>query len=89
MNHPGPTHVMHGDDDQIVPIGDFALLSVKLLRKGTLKVSASRREGSARLCDGRRSPGESTFRHVIPQRKEDHHEPGFESELSGKRTPGC
>src|SRR5213596_3089559 len=33
-----PTLVMHGDDDQIVPITDSALLSAKLLRKGTLKV---------------------------------------------------
>jgi non-heme chloroperoxidase len=33
-----PTLVMHGDDDQVVPIADSALLSVKLLKKGTLKV---------------------------------------------------
>ncbi len=33
-----PVLVMHGDDDQIVPIADSALLSVKLLKKGTLKV---------------------------------------------------
>lgn len=33
-----PTLVMHGDDDQIVPIADSALLAVKLLSKGTLKV---------------------------------------------------
>jgi non-heme chloroperoxidase len=33
-----PTLVMHGDDDQIVPIADSALLTVKLLKKGTLKV---------------------------------------------------
>jgi non-heme chloroperoxidase len=33
-----PTLVMHGDDDQIVPIAASALLSVKLLKKGTLKV---------------------------------------------------
>jgi non-heme chloroperoxidase len=33
-----PTLVMHGDDDQIVPIADAALLSIKLLKKGTLKV---------------------------------------------------
>jgi non-heme chloroperoxidase len=33
-----PTLVMHGDDDQIVPIADSALLSSKLLRNGTLKV---------------------------------------------------
>ncbi|TDR85239.1 alpha/beta fold hydrolase [Enterovirga rhinocerotis] len=33
-----PTLVMHGDDDQIVPIADSALKSVKLLRNGTLKI---------------------------------------------------
>ncbi|WP_037076459.1 alpha/beta fold hydrolase [Neorhizobium vignae] len=33
-----PVLVMHGDDDQIVPIADSALLAVKLLKKGTLKV---------------------------------------------------
>jgi len=33
-----PTLVMHGDDDQIVPIADSALLSAKLLKHGTLKV---------------------------------------------------
>ena len=35
-----PTLVMHGDDDQIVPIADSALLSMKFLRHGTLKVYA-------------------------------------------------
>ena len=29
---------MHGDDDQIVPIADSALLSIGLLKNGTLKV---------------------------------------------------
>ncbi|MGA0597717.1 alpha/beta fold hydrolase [Enterovirga sp. CN4-39] len=33
-----PTFVVHGDDDQIVPIADSALLSIKLLKSGTLKV---------------------------------------------------
>jgi non-heme chloroperoxidase len=33
-----PALVMHGDDDQIVPIADAALLSAKLLKKSTLKV---------------------------------------------------
>lgn len=33
-----PTLVMHGDDDQIVPIADSALLSSKLLKNSTLKV---------------------------------------------------
>lgn len=33
-----PTLVMHGSDDQVVPIDDSAKLSVKLLKNGTLKV---------------------------------------------------
>jgi non-heme chloroperoxidase len=33
-----PTLVLHGDDDQIVPIGDSALLSSKIIKKATLKV---------------------------------------------------
>ena len=33
-----PTLVMHGDDDQIVPIGASAMLSAKLLKQPTLKV---------------------------------------------------
>ncbi len=32
-----PTLVLHGEDDQIVPIDDSARLSVKLLKNGTLK----------------------------------------------------
>ena len=33
-----PTLVMHGDDDQVVPYKDAAMLSVKLLKRGTLKI---------------------------------------------------
>jgi non-heme chloroperoxidase len=33
-----PTLVLHGDDDQIVPIADSALLSSKLIKDATLKV---------------------------------------------------
>ena len=33
-----PTLVIHGDDDQVVPIADSAELAIKLLRHGTLKV---------------------------------------------------
>ena len=33
-----PTLVLHGDDDQIVPIADAALKAIKLLKNGTLKV---------------------------------------------------
>jgi non-heme chloroperoxidase len=33
-----PTLIVHGDDDQIVPIADSAMLSSKLVRNATLKV---------------------------------------------------
>ena len=33
-----PVLVMHGDDDQVVPIADSALLTIKLLKNGILKV---------------------------------------------------
>jgi len=33
-----PTLIMHGDDDQIVPIGASALLSAKLVKGATLKI---------------------------------------------------
>jgi non-heme chloroperoxidase len=33
-----PVLIMHGDDDQIVPIADSAMLSSKLVKNGTLKV---------------------------------------------------
>jgi non-heme chloroperoxidase len=33
-----PTLVMHGDDDQVVPIGNSAEKAIKLLPKGDLKV---------------------------------------------------
>ena len=33
-----PVLILHGDDDQIVPIADSALLAAKLVKNGTLKV---------------------------------------------------
>jgi non-heme chloroperoxidase len=33
-----PVLILHGDDDQVVPIADSALLSAKLVRNGTLKI---------------------------------------------------
>ena len=33
-----PVLLLHGDDDQVVPIADSALLGIKLLKHGTLKV---------------------------------------------------
>src|SRR5438094_843633 len=35
-----PTLVLHGDDDQIVPVGDSAPLTARLLNSGTLKIYA-------------------------------------------------
>ena len=34
-----PTLIMHGDDDQIVPIADSALLSSKLVKGGSQDLS--------------------------------------------------
>jgi non-heme chloroperoxidase len=33
-----PTLIIHGDDDQIVPIADSAMLTAKLVKQATLKV---------------------------------------------------
>ncbi len=33
-----PVLIMHGDDDQVVPIADSALLEIRLVKNGTLKV---------------------------------------------------
>jgi non-heme chloroperoxidase len=40
-----PTLVLHGDDDQIVPIGASALLSSKIVKGATLKVIAGAPHG--------------------------------------------
>jgi non-heme chloroperoxidase len=42
-----PTFVMHGSDDQVVPIDDSAKLSIKLLKKGTLKIYENYPHGMA------------------------------------------
>ena len=42
-----PTWIVHGDDDQIVPIADSAMLSVKLVKGATLKVYAGAPHGLA------------------------------------------
>jgi non-heme chloroperoxidase len=42
-----PTLLMHGDDDQIVPIDTSARLAIKLLRKGELKVYPGLSHGMA------------------------------------------
>jgi non-heme chloroperoxidase len=42
-----PTLVVHGDDDQIVPIGAAGLLSAKIVKNATLKVYAGAPHGLA------------------------------------------
>jgi len=42
-----PTLIVHGDDDQIVPIGAAALRSAKLVRNATLKIYAGAPHGLA------------------------------------------
>lgn len=44
-----PVLVMHGDDDQVVPIADAALLAVELLGRGTLKVYPGYPHGMATI----------------------------------------
>lgn len=42
-----PVLIMHGDDDQIVPIADSAHLAIKLVKQGTLKVYKGLSHGMA------------------------------------------
>jgi non-heme chloroperoxidase len=42
-----PVFLMHGDDDQVVPIADSALKAIKLLKHGTLKVYPALPHGMA------------------------------------------
>jgi len=44
-----PKLILHGDDDQIVPIADSALLYSKIVKNATLKVYESAPHGNARL----------------------------------------
>ncbi len=40
-----PTLVLHGEDEQIVPIADAAHKSIKLLQNGTIKTDPGGRTG--------------------------------------------
>lgn len=42
-----PTLIVHGDDDQIVPIGAAALRSAKLVKSAILKIYAGAPHGLA------------------------------------------
>jgi non-heme chloroperoxidase len=47
-----PTLILHGDDDQIVPIGASALRSAKLVRNATLKIYPGAPHGLAYTHQG-------------------------------------
>jgi non-heme chloroperoxidase len=47
-----PTLILHGDDDQIVPIGASALLSAKIVKEATLKIYRGAPHG---LCSTRKN----------------------------------
>ena len=49
-----PTLILHGDDDQIVPLADSALLSSKLIKQATLKIYQGAPHG---MC--------TTFKHQV------------------------
>jgi non-heme chloroperoxidase len=44
-----PTLIIHGDDDQIVPIGAAAMLSAKLVPNATLKIYPGGSHGLAQI----------------------------------------
>ena len=46
-----PTLILHGDDDQIVPIGAAAMLSAKIVKKSTLKIYKGAAHG---MCSTRK-----------------------------------
>jgi non-heme chloroperoxidase len=47
-----PTQILHGDDDQIVPIGASALLSAKRVKGSVLKIYPGAPHGTATTHEG-------------------------------------
>jgi non-heme chloroperoxidase len=47
-----PTLILHGDDDQIVPIGASAMLSSKLVKNATLRVYPGFSHGMCTINQG-------------------------------------
>jgi len=56
-----PTLIIHGDDDQIVPIGTSAMLSSKLVREATLKIYPGGAHGLASTARDRLNEDLLTF----------------------------
>jgi len=62
-----PTLILHGDDDQIVPITDSAMLSVKLVKGATLKVIPGAPHG---MCSTRKDEINAELLAFFKQTKE-------------------
>lgn len=62
-----PTLILHGDDDQIVPIADSALLSAKLVKSATLKVVPGAPHG---MCSTLKDMVNTELLNFFGQRKE-------------------
>jgi non-heme chloroperoxidase len=62
-----PTLILHGDDDQIVPIADSALLSAKLVKSATLKVVPGAPHG---MCSTLKDLVNTELLNFFGQRKE-------------------
>jgi non-heme chloroperoxidase len=56
-----PTLILHGDDDQIVPIGASALLSAKIVTDATLKVYEGAPHGMCTTHKDRVNEDQLTF----------------------------
>src|SRR5260370_10843942 len=61
-----PTLILHGDDDQIVPIGASALLSSKLVKGSTLKIYAGAPHG---MCSTMKDKVNEELLAFVGQRK--------------------
>jgi len=59
-----PTLILHGDDDQIVPIADSALLSAKLVKGATLRVVPGAPHG---MCSTHKEIINSELLNFLPQ----------------------
>ena len=62
-----PTLILHGDDDQIVPIGASALLSAKIVKNATLKVYKG---GAHGMCTVNKNEVSEDLLSFIPRGKE-------------------
>jgi len=63
-----PTLILHGDDDQIVPIADSALLSAKLVKGARLKVIAGAPHG---MCSTHKQLINEELLNFIGQKKKE------------------